>query len=480
MELVDDKDKRIEDNSNVDKKRNLILFTNIWKTLLLISLPVAITSMITEIFALFDTYFSSLIGSDAMKAITFVGPVNAIILAISGGLSVAATALIAKALASKDYKNAKRTHFQMILITVIISVVVLVICTFFAEFILKISGADADMIESAVLYFKLIILSLPFRFFNDIFTGQQRAVGNNRQIMLLNVFSIVVKFVLTYIFILYLDLGIMGLGISTIISSAIVTLAAIYINFIKKDVLRITKSDVSIDWSLIAILLAFAAPIIIEKSTQSFGNAFINSYATGLGGEILSAYGVINRINSVVFSFSSGFGAALVAVVSQNIVVKNLKRIKEAKTKGIILSLAIVSATLVIIFLLRGWIASMFSTDADGVFNQELYDYIIQGMNVYTISAIPWTIMQIYFGIFQGMKKPRYVFVVSLVRLWIFRVALVWFLINILDMGANAIWYGMLISNILAMLTSIVIYHFFAKKKLELEISNELALEIVI
>ncbi len=458
--------------SNVDKKRSLILFDNIWKTLLLISLPVAITSMITEIFALFDTYFSSLIGSTAMEATSFVGPVNAIILAISGGLSVAATALIAKSLAQKDYSNAKKAHFQMILITVVISILVLIICTLFAEFILKIAGAQGDMFDSAVLYFRLIVISLPFRFFNDIFTGQQRAIGNNRQIMLLNIFSIIVKFALTYIFILHFDMGIVGLGVSTIISSAIVTIAGIYINFIKQDELKISKQDVKIDFALILILLSFAAPIIIEKSTQSFGNAVINRFALDLSGEVLSAYSVINRINSVVFSFSGGFGAALVAIVSQNLVVKNLKRIKEAKTKGIILSLSIVCASLVIIFLLRAWIATMFSTDSDGNFNQVLYDYIIQGMNVYTISAIPWTIMQIYFGLFQGMKKPRYVFVVSLVRLWVFRVALVWFLISILNMGANAIWYGMLISNILAMTTSIILYHLFAKKKLVQEIER--------
>ncbi len=459
--------------SNVDKKRKLILFDNIWKTLLLISLPVAITSMITEIFALFDTYFSSQIGDNAMQATSFVGPVNAIILAISGGLSVAATALIAKSLATKDYINAKKAHFQMILITLVISALVLFICTTFAEFILKLAGAKGEMFDSAVLYFRLIVFSLPLRFFNDIFTGQQRAIGNNRQIMLLNIFSIVVKFGLTFIFINYCDMGINGLGISTIISSGIVTIAAIYINFIKSDELKITRSDLKIDWAVIVLLLSFAAPIIIEKSTQSFGNAVINGFALDLDGEVLSAYAVINRINSVVFSFSGGFGAALVAIVSQNLVVKNIQRIKEARTKGIILSLAIVCASLVVIFLLRGWIAEMFSYDDSGNFNQLRYDYIIHGMNVYTISAIPWTIMQIFFGIFQGMKKPRYVFIVSLVRLWVFRVALVWVLIYVFNMGANAIWYGMLISNILAMLTSIGIYYFFARKKLDNEILVE-------
>lgn len=456
--------------TNVDKKRNLILFDNIWKTLLLISLPVAITSMITEIFALFDTYFSSLIGTEAMNATGFVGPINAVILAISVGLGVAATALIAKALAQKDYEHARKTHFQMILITIVISILALIICFPFAGLILKFAGAKGEMFDLAVSYFRLVIISLPLRFYNDIFTGQQRAVGNNRRVMILNVFSVLVKFVLTYIFIVHMDLGITGLGISTIVASAIVTIAAIYINFFKKDELKLSKKDFNIDKALIILLLTFAAPIIIEKSTQSFGNAVIVSFATGLEGSVLGAYTVINRINSVVFSFSGGFGAALVAIVSQNLVMKNLNRVKEAKVKGVILSLCIVGFSLVIIFMLRGWIAEMFSTDKNGTFDQELYNNIIQGMNVYTISAIPWTIMQIYFGLFQGMKKPRYVFVVSLARLWIFRVVLVWVLINVLNMGANAIWYGMLISNILAMLTSIGIYHLFAKRELELMI----------
>ncbi|MFI3252329.1 MAG: MATE family efflux transporter [bacterium] len=456
------------EKSNVDKKRNLILFDNIWKTLLLISLPVALTSMVTEVFALFDTFFSSEIGKTALSATTFVSPINAIILAISAGLSVAATALIARALAVKDFESAKKYHFQMILITLLVSVVCFVFCLIFAELILKIFGAEEDMLDAAVIYFRLIIISLPLRFYNDIFTGQQRAIGNNRRIMIVNFASIVLKLVLSYVFIYHFEMGIAGLGYSTIASSALISVVGLYVNFIQKDELKITKSDFKIDFAIIATLLIFAMPIIVEKSTQSFGNAFINSFALSLGEDVQSAYGVINRFNSIIFSFSGGFGAALVAIVSQNLVVKNLARIKEAKVKGIILSLAIVSVSLVVLFLVREWLASLFATDSEGNFDYIIYDYIIKGMNVYTISAIPWTVMQIFFGIFQGMKKPRYVFVVSLVRLWLFRVLLVWALINVFNMGADAIWYGMLISNIFAMLASVGIYYFVARKELNL------------
>lgn len=457
------------ENTNVDKKRNLILFENMWKTLLLISLPVALTSMITEVFVLFDVYFSKTIGNTAMEATVFVGPITSVILAISLGLGVAATALIAKALALKDFAQARKIHVQMIIITAVVSILALFVCTLFSELILKLGGASGDMLEVAQVYFKLMILSLPLRFFNDIYIGQQRAVGNNRRIMIVNFISIVMKFSSSFILIIVMKSGIEGLGISTLISSGIVTLFALYDCFIKKDELRITKKDIKLEINVVLVLISFALPIIIEKSTQSFGNVIVNSYATGLGGHVLSAYGVINKFNSVIFSFSSGFGAALVSIVSQNITMKNIDRIKEAKTKAIILSVSIVSFCLLIFFIFKEPLARIYAGD-----NEELLNSIISGMNVYTISAIPWTIMHIYFGLFQGMKKPKYVLIVSVIRLWVFRVFLVYLLLEFTNMGEYAIWYGMLISNILAMTTSIIIYKVSAKSKME-----NLILEIV-
>lgn len=462
--------------SNIEKKRNLMLNDNMWKTIVLISLPVAITSMVSAIFNLFDAYFSSSIDSSSLAATVFVGPINSVIYAMSGGLGVAATAMIAKSIATKDYAKARKIYGQMLFITLVISALCLFVFQVFTKEVLMLCGASDDLLHNATAYFRITMLALPLKFYSDVYTGQQRAIGNNKKIMILNFISIGVKFILSYILVIQLKFGIEGLGISTLVSTCVLAFFAIYHNFFKKTELKVRIKELTLDFKLMWVLFIFALPIIIEKSTQSFGVLITNKLVVSLGETILSAYGVINKINSIAFGFSTGLGIAIVGIVSQNIAVGNIARIKEAQKKALIIGMGTVVFSLTIIFSLNNWIATLFATNDSGYVDQELIDKILVGMKIYTISVIPWTIMQVYFGIFQGLKKSKYVMIVSVVRLWIFRVGLVWFLLKFTNMGEYAIWYGMLISNTLAMITSFIIYNFVVKKKI-LNNKEELTLQ---
>lgn len=450
----------MQKENNIEKKSKLMLEGNLFKTLLFISIPAAATNLITEIFNLFDIYFSSQIGKTQMAASVLVGPLVNFATSIGIGLGVATITLVAKELANKDYKNAKRILGQILSISFIISIVVLFICLIWSKDILKLVGAEGELLNFSDTYFKIVILTVPFSFFNNIYFGQQRAIGNNRKILILSFSSIVLKLIVSYIFIFVCDYGIAGLGYSSMIATVYTSLFGIYDIFIKKTNIKIGIKNFILSKSVLAVILIVSIPIIIEKSTQSFGNVIVNGYATGLGEQVLNAYGVTNRINSIIFSFSTGFGVAMVSIVSQNKAVGNYDRIKEAKKKGMILSLGIVGVLLVIVFALSGVIARIYSVDDD-----VLYGLILTAMSIYTISAIPWTVMQIYFGIFQGYQKSIYTLIVSACRLWIFRVFLVGLLIRFTNMGAYAIWYGMLISNIAAMIASILLYHLRIKNK---------------
>ncbi len=446
---------------NITKKRDMILHGNLWKTILLISLPIAVGQMVIEVFALFDVYFSSTIGDMEMASSVFVGPINNVISSIGLGFGAACTALAAQEIGKKNYDKAKKIFVQLILLCILISSLLLLVCLPFSKFILKIGGAQDELMEVANPYFKIIILSLPLSFFNNIYFGMQRAIGNNRHIMITNASSIFIKFLLSYLFVIQCKFGLLGLGYSSLIANGIITLIAVVYICLDKLELGLKIRDFKISFPVIGMILLFSLPIIIEKSTQSFGNMIINRYATELGTNVLNAYGVINRVNSVVFSFASGFGTAIVTIIAQNYAVNNYQRVKQTKNVGMIISLGIVSILLAIILGLREVIANIYSHE-----NENLKNSIMYGMSVYTISALPWTIMHIYFGVFQGIKKVRYTLVVSLCRLWLFRVVLVGILIYVFHWGEAAIWYGMLISNILAMLTALIFYLAGAKKSI--------------
>lgn len=440
-----------KNNEKIEKSRQLILYGNLWKALLLISLPVAFSNVIVALFNLFDIWFSKLIGKTEMAATVFVGPVNDLVGVIGTGLGIAATTLIARNIASRKYKTAKDNLAQLLLIAFISGLILLIIGTVFSTQILSLLGADGLMLQMASKYFKITIIAVPFTFFINVYVGYLRSIGKNRKIFLITFGQILIKFLLNILFVKVLTFGINGLGYATLISTLLPTSIGLYELFIKKSTMRLSKNIFKFKKTLLIAIFILSWPIIIEQMTMNFGNVLVSSMANSLGEQVLNAYGITNRINSIVFSFSTGFGVALVAVVSQNAEVGNIKRIKEAKYKAMVLSLLITLFLLIVILVNRRAIARNFTEDSATL------DLICFAMSIYTSSVIPWTIMQVYFGVFRGLKRTGLTLIVSLTRLWIFRVLLLFLLLKFSTLGSTGIWLVMIISNIAATIASILI-----------------------
>ena len=61
-------------------------------------------------------------------------------------------------------------------------------------------------------------------------------------------------------------------------------------------------------------------------------------------------------------------------------------------------------------------------------------------------------------GVYQGFKKTYYTMIVALIRLWVFRILIIYLLVVFTNLKEYSIWYGMLISNILAAVLSCIIF----------------------
>lgn len=440
-------------NQEVENRRHEILHTSIWKLLFLVALPVVLNQLIVAFFALFDTYFASLIGTSELSAVTFVAPINTTVNAVALGIGIAGTALASKYIGLNDYHKARKTIGNMMSVVIIVVLVIISSAFIYSHEILYSASLRGEALEIANQYFRIVLLATPFIFLNNIHMSLFRAQGNTSRILKIHGLSVFVKFGITYILVVHTGLGVLGIAYSTIISGVFVSVFAIYDLFIKDTILRIESKDLAFDKKIVLPLLILALPIVTERSVQSFGHVLVNTYANSFGEEVLSAYGITNRLNSVAFSSVSGIGVAVVSLISQNLALGHIERIREIIVKAMISGFFIAILLISIVFLVASDYATLLSGE-----DQEVYRHTLNAISVYSISVIPFGIVQIINGIYQGYKKTHYTMIVALSRLWIFRVLLIYILINYTQLGAYSIWYGMLISNILAALLSIIIF----------------------
>lgn len=444
------------------KRRSLILQGNLWKAILLLAIPAAINDFIRSAYQMVDTIFVSNIGSMEIAAITFVGPINMMVRTMSVGLSVAATNLIAREIGREDYKKARNVAMQVLIVAILIGLFIAVFSVSFSGQILTAASATPGIFDIANVYFRVTALSSPFVFINSIYVSVKRAEGDTYKAMKVNMVGMLIKIIASYVLIIVMESGIAGLAISTIIGTLSVSVYALYDLFFKQSVLQLKVKELRFSKKFLFALLIIAVPVIIEKSSISFSFIVLNKYVISHGEKVLASYGITNRINSLFFASVTGFASGLSPIISQNLGVKNDVRARAATKMSFAMATGIAVAVITVLWPLRPVLAGFFAKG-----DQDIIYHTINAMTVYSVSIIPWAWFQVANGVFQGTGHTKYNMIISIMRIYLFRLPLVIYFSNYTEMAEYSIWYGMLLSNLMTGLFGLALY-IYHKKDLRL------------
>lgn len=438
------------------KKRNMILNDNVWKIIFIVSFPIAISQFIQVFYNIIDTYFASFIGVNEIASVSFVIYFINFIRSAGNGLSVAGTTIIAKKIGAKKFEDAKKTIIQLFIVVILIGIATIIFIFPFSKQLLYLLGATDNIIEPSNTYLRLNIISIFLLLISNSFLSIKKAIGSTNIVLILNLLALLIKGISCYIFICIFNLGIEGLVYSTIISRLMLCIVAIYDYIFKNSMLKIVPSDIKIVKPLMIGLIVLGVPLAIERSTMSFGNILLNKMAIIFGSDFIAARGIVNRMISLGFSVLTGFGNGLVPIISQNLGANNIERVKEIIKKSYILIIFISTSLFVIILTNKYTIANFFLSND----SKQLLGYIVEGFSIQGFLILGWGIYQVSLGIFKGFGDTKNILTISLIRLYIFRLPLVYILINYTPIAHNSIWWGVLLSNYLGVVLILIMVYF--------------------
>lgn len=452
---------------NIKDMKTDIINDKIEKVIWVIMIPIIMTQLIDGFYGIIDSLFVANVGSLAVSSVSFVGPIQDTLNAIGTGLTLAGASLIAKFIGSKDEKNASKMIGQLISIGVAIGFIVSAGTFIFSDYILLKSGITDQLLPDATLYLKITSWGTVLNFIIIIYLAIERAQGNTKQASIINAWSLILKIVFCYILTVIFDFKIAGIGWATILAKGICALICIKSMVSKKVDRPITLESLGLDANLIKVLFLTATPLIIEKTIIAFSFVITNKYVLVFGEEVLAAYGITNKINSLFFKAVSSFGLGLSVIIAQNLGANNIERVEEAIKKTMMYSMMLAIICLAFVLPFKYQIAALFMPETDPT-----YIHIINAMSVYTAAVIPWAVTETAMGIFQGTGNTIYNLITSIVRIYVLRVPVVIIFSNpALGFGEFGIWYAMLLSNIFSAMFS---YGLFRIKKKQLLTSEKI------
>lgn len=432
------------------------------KALILLAIPMVLEMVMESLFAIVDVFFVAKISNNAVATIGMTEGVLMLIESVAIGITMAATAMVARRVGERDKKSASRVAVQAILLGLVVSLVAGVLAYRYADVLMRLMGASEELIAEGISYTR-IILSLNFiLMLLFVLNGIFRAAGNPAIAMRTLWLSNGLNIILDPIFIFGLGpitgMGVTGAAIATCTGRGIGVLYQLYILFSGGSLISIKRKYLTPSLALLKqlfklslggagqFLISTASWILLIKILAEVGND-LNDDGTTLAG-----YTIGLRI--IIFSIlpSWGLANATATLVGQNLGAHHPERAEKTVWKAAFFNMLFLLGISLIYILLSKPICGFFSTDAE-VINEAALCLIILSFG-YVFFAYQMTVNQA----FNGAGDTYTPTVISFVVMWLIQIPLAYLMAIQMDMGSKGVYLAIVISNVIASMTSVILF----------------------
>lgn len=264
---------------------------NIKKGIFLLSVPMILEMIMESLFALIDAIFVGRLGKEALATVGLTEAVVIIVYAIGMGISMAATALIARRFGEEKYKSAGSAAFQLLFFGGITSVILGILGFIYAREILVLMGASDNVLRIGTEYTRIIFAGntavMLLFLINGAFRGAGQAHLAMRTLMLSNGLNIVLDPILIFGLFSFEGFGLQGAAWATTIGRSIGVCFQLYHLLNGKHRLVILRENIKLRWKTmkdIAIislggmgqfLIDSVAWIVLARITAEFGDTAV-------------------------------------------------------------------------------------------------------------------------------------------------------------------------------------------------------------
>ncbi|WP_028892004.1 MATE family efflux transporter [Tenacibaculum sp. 47A_GOM-205m] len=425
------------------------------------AIPASIGILVMSINMIVDTIFvGRWIGVLAIAAITVVLPIAFLISSIGMGVGIGGSSIISRALGANKADKAFEVFGNQISLTIVLSVMFVLLGTFFSTPILHLFGANGDIIVPATEYFNVIVWGVPFLAFAMMGNPVIRAVGKPNYAMLTMLFPAVANIFLDVVFIKFMNLGMFGAGLATSISYVVSGLFILWFFISKRTELKIIPKYFKLNFSIVKEIISLGGITVVRQGTISILTIILNYSLFKYGGEIsIAIYGIINRVMLFALFPVLGVTQGFLPIAGYNYGANNTKRVKEAIKTSILYGTGIAVLIFIMIMLFPNELVGVFTED------EKLLNLTPNALIIAFLATPVITTQLIGSAYFQAAGKALPALLLTLLKQGIFLIPLVYILPKFY--GVNGVWMSFPIADVL----STVLTYAYLKREVRLHLN---------
>ncbi len=404
-------------------------------------IPLIADSFLSILIGMADTIMVSDCGEAAVSGVSLVDSISNLLITVFSAFATGGAVVVSQYLGRKENDNAKRSAVNLIYISMAISILMtVVIMPFRGSIISALFGTIENEVRAYTDdYFVPILISYPFLAIYSALTALSRSERKSFRTMMVSILMNITNIGGNAILIYIVGLGPRGAGIASLASRIAGCVVMTVLMLHKNEELNIRgffKGPVSP--FLIKKILKIGIPSGLEGAAFHVGKIMVQSLVASLGTSAIAINAVAGNFNSYSNIPGNGINLAMITIIGQ---CRGQKNIKDVKYYTWLLTalVLIASASICLPFMLiTPQVINFYGLESDSI-----------------AAAIPicrlcllmcCTIWPFAFSLPNALKAVgdvKYILFVSFSSMWIFRVGGAYFMVKVLGMGVEAIWYAM-------------------------------------
>ena len=414
------------------------------RAVILLAVPMVLEMAMESIFAVADVFWVAHLGADAVATVGLTESMMTIIYTAAMGLSIGATALVARRIGEKDPEGAAHAAGQSILLGVGVAAAIALIAAPNAAALLRTMGASDSVLQSGTGFTRIMLAGngtvLLLFLLNAVFRGAGDAAIAMRVLIFGNVLNILLGPCFIFGLGPFPEMGVAGAATATNIGRGTAVLYQLYTLFSGRGRVKVGLRHLRLDFGAMQrvvrlsglgtfqILIGTASYIGLVRIISDFGSAALAGYTIG--------------IRLIIFALLPAFGIsnAAATMVGQNLGAGRPDRAEQAVWTASLYNMLFLGAVGVVFLAAAPFITGLFTTDP------QVQPYAVGCLRIVSLGFVFYAYGMTVTSAFNGAGDTWTPTYINLFVFWLFEIPLAWFLATQAGFGARGVFIALTVS----------------------------------
>ncbi len=432
---------------------------SIRKAVFMLAIPMILEMSMESIFAVVDLFFVGHLENSqhTIQTVGLTESVLTIIYSLAIGISMAATATVARRIGEKNPEAAANAGMQAIWLALLVTVVISVVGFILAPDILRAMGAEPETVAIGSVYTRImmggsIVIMLLF-LINGIFRGAGNASMAMKSLWIANCCNILLCPLLIRGLGPVQGLGLTGAAVATTVGRGVGVIYQLYHLFRGKSNIRIQSKQVAIDWPVIRSMVKIASPGTLQFIIGSCSWIVLARLVAETGHSAASA-GYQTALRVVIFFILPAWGMsnAAATLVGQNLGAQQPERAQESVIRTAKYNTLFMAAISLLLIVAAEPIVAIFARQ------EEVKLIAVKALRIISTGYVFYGIGMVMTNAFNGAGDTWTPTWVNLFGFWLLQIPLAYTMASYFNMGPTGVFIAVPIAETVITITAYILF----------------------